>query len=69
MLRVMQPLPDLITSGEVAQMLGVDRSTNARWDESGTLKPYITLPSGQRRYRRIDIEALFPTANNSGTGA
>ena len=56
----MHPLPsEYLSTGQVARMLGVDPSTVTRWDESGKLRPALTLPSGHRRYRRSDIEALL----------
>lgn len=51
-------LTDLISSGEVAQMLGVDRRTITRWASEGTIKPDIVTPGGHRRYSRERIESL-----------
>ena len=47
------------TSGDVARLLGVDRSTVSRWDQSGALHATRILPSGQRRYSRADVAALL----------
>ncbi len=39
-------------------MLGVSVDTMRRWDAVGKLIP-VRLPSGHRRYRREDIDALI----------
>ena len=38
-------------------MLGVSVDTLRRWSDAGTVHP-ITLPSGHRRFRLDEIEAL-----------
>jgi len=48
---------DLIPIGEAAELLNVSVYTLRRWDAKGRLAP-IRLPSGQRRYRRADVEAV-----------
>jgi len=42
---------------EVMQRLGVSRPTLRRWDADGVLVA-VRLPSGHRRYRREDVEAI-----------
>jgi excisionase family DNA binding protein len=57
---LMQSTPDdLLTTGEVAEMARVSRQTVWRWAEDGVLKTAVELPSGQRRFRRSDVEALL----------
>lgn len=52
------PMPgDLLTSTEAARLLGVDRSTVARYVRQGKL-PAIKLPSGHTRIRREDVNRL-----------
>lgn len=53
------PQGEYLTTGQVADLFGVDPSTVTRWDTSGKLLPALVLPSGHRRYRRSDIEALL----------
>lgn len=52
-----QPTNDLISIGEASLLLGVSVYTLRRWDAKGRLVP-VRMPSGQRRYRRTEIEAL-----------
>lgn len=61
MLMSMGQLPDLLAASEVADMFEVTDETIHRWARNGVL-PYVTLPSGTKRFRRADIEALLPTA-------
>lgn len=42
-----------------AEILGVDRDTVARWADAGKLHCWRT-PTGYRRFRRADVEALLP---------
>ena len=48
---------DLIPIGQAAELLNVSVHTLRRWDAKGRLVP-IRMPSGQRRYRRADVEAV-----------
>jgi len=51
-------MPDeLLTTTEAAKLLGVDRSTVARYVRQGKL-PAIRLPSGHTRIRRADVDRL-----------
>lgn len=45
---------------KAAQLLGVHEQTLRNWDRRGILVP-MRLPSGQRRYRSQDLEALLGT--------
>jgi excisionase family DNA binding protein len=47
----------LLTAAEIAKELRVHVATVSRWARAGRL-PAITLPGGQRRYRRKDVDAL-----------
>ena len=47
---------DLVTIGVAAELLGVSIMTLRRWDESGKLKAVRNKPSGDRYYRRKDLE-------------
>lgn len=48
---------ELLTSGEVAAMFGVDRKTVNRWAEEGKIGSIKTL-GGHRRFLRSEIEEL-----------
>jgi excisionase family DNA binding protein len=48
---------DLLTVAEVAARLRVSDETVHRWAREGSL-PYVPLPSGTKRFRREDIEAI-----------
>lgn len=63
----MAPNPDLMTTGEVANLLDVSPSTVTRWVKNGVLSA-VVMPSGRNKFRRADIEALLdrpepPTAD------
>jgi len=49
---------DLLTTTEAGEILGVSGKTVSRYADLGTL-PVLTLPSGHRRFRRSDLEALL----------
>lgn len=51
---------DLLPIGDVARMLQVNVATVRRWEDAGTIQA-IRLPSGHRRFRRGDIDALLNT--------
>ena len=48
----------LMVPSEVAALFGVDPKTVTRWARSGRLAS-IKTPGGHRRYRRVDVLALF----------
>ncbi len=48
----------LLTPAEVAALFRVDRATVTRWSSEGKL-PCIKLPSGHRRYRETDVNAIL----------
>ncbi len=47
---------------EVAMLFKVDPKTVTRWAKTGRLTP-VTLPSGHRRYRATDVEALMSSTS------
>ena len=57
------PTDEVIAIGAAAEMLGVTVPTLRNWDRTGKLTP-IRLPSGVRRYRRADIEAILASDGN-----
>ena len=46
-----------LTSGQAADLLGVDPRTIARWAESGRL-PSSRTTGGHRRYKQADVDRL-----------
>jgi excisionase family DNA binding protein len=51
------PLGDLLTPGEVAELLRVDAKTVTRWAKAGLLDA-IRTPGGHRRYSAAHIQAM-----------
>jgi excisionase family DNA binding protein len=49
---------ELLTTGQVADLLNVHAQTVRRWIENGNLRA-IRLPSGVWRVRRSDLDALL----------
>ena len=49
---------DLLPSGAAAALAGVSRDTIKRWESNGIIASKRT-PTGHRRYRRGDVEALL----------
>ena len=49
---------ELLTTTEAGELLGVSGKTVSRYADLGTL-PVLTLPSGHRRFRRSDLDALL----------
>lgn len=54
----MAQLPELMTVPEVADALRLTDETVHRWAREGKL-PAVVLPSGLKRFRRTDIEAIL----------
>lgn len=50
-------MAQLMQVRQAAQALGVHENTIRRWEQRGLL-PAVRLPSGVRRFRAEDIEAL-----------
>lgn len=48
----------MLQVGEAAQMLGVHPDTLKRWERAGHIASTRT-PTGHRRFRRDDVEALI----------
>lgn len=54
-------MSDFISVNEIAQRFGISRMTVTRWADDGIL-PCLKLPTGTRRFRRADIEAMLKEA-------
>ncbi len=59
---------DLITVGEVADLLGTCRATVRRHTKSGAL-PVIAINARLHRYRRADVLAFLDRHRRSGPDA
>ncbi len=49
----------MLTTGDVAQLLGIHANTVRRWSEKGALKSYRIGPRGDRRFKREDIDGFL----------
>jgi excisionase family DNA binding protein len=49
----------MLTTGDVAQLLGLHVNTVRRWRSEGKLKSYRVSPRGDSRFRREDIECFL----------
>lgn len=49
----------MLTTGDVAQLLGLHVNTVRRWSKKGVLKSYVISPRGDRRFRREDVESFL----------
>lgn len=49
---------ELLKVGEVAKRLGVSDETVRGWAKTGKLR-YVKLPSGGRRFRAVDVDAIL----------
>lgn len=52
----------VLSTGDVAALFGVSRTTVARWSEQGLLVPSFTTPTGQRKYHAAAIHAALAAA-------
>lgn len=52
------PTHDLLTTAQVAEITGKDRSTVTRWVAADKLTPAIRTPGGALLFRRSDVERL-----------
>ena len=49
---------DIISTKQVAQVLGVSEATVKRWSDAGTLRCFRT-PGGHRKFRLRDVKAFL----------
>lgn len=49
---------DLMTTGDIAALLGVDRTLVHQWAKAGRLPIAATTGTGIRLFRRADVERL-----------
>ena len=60
-------LDAMLTTGEVARMLGVHVNTVRRWAKRGILKAYPIGPRGDRRLRQRDVENFLVGKSSTST--
>lgn len=60
-----EPVVQWMTTKQAAQYLQVARRTLYTWMDKGTL-PFFVVPSGRRRIRKQDLDALLVRAEPSG---
>lgn len=53
----------LLRTGEVAEMLGVDRHTVIRWIKEGKIRA-VRLPSGRHRIPESEVRKILEGAGN-----
>jgi excisionase family DNA binding protein len=53
---------ELITTAQAARVLGIDRSTLARWVQQGIVTPAWTTPGGQHRWDLEDLRRQLQDA-------
>lgn len=58
------PADEILTAAEAAALLNVTDRTVRNWADDKKLA-CITLPSGQRRFRRSDIDAILTSTEAS----
>lgn len=49
----------MLTTGDVAHLLGLSVNTVRRWNKLGILKAYHLGPRGDRRFRREDVDSFL----------
>lgn len=57
-----------LTSGDVARIFSVTKTTVKRWADDGHLASFKT-PGGHYRFRQIDVDALKAKHETTGVGA
>ncbi len=62
------PQGDHLTVGESAQLIGVSVDTLKRWEKAGRITSLRT-PTGHRRFRRSDVEALLTAGQHAERSA
>ena len=63
-----EDMENMLTIGEVAQLLHVHINTVRRWNNQGIIKAYRIGPRGVRRFRQQDISAFLSKSQNYPAG-
>ena len=56
---MLEDKPDILSIGEVAEILNISTMTLRRWDNDGVLKAFRPSTSKQRRYHKKDVIAYL----------
>ena len=56
----------ILTTGDVAQLIGVPANTVRYWADKGMLKSHRIGPRGDRRFNRQEIEDFLKNSNLGG---
>lgn len=59
---------DLMTQKQVCQRLGISEDTWTRWRKAQRVPEAVALPSGRRKWRRSDIDAMLQVRLSSVSG-
>ncbi len=57
---------NLMTSGDVAEMLHIHINTVRRWSDRGILKPFRIGPRGDRKFARQDVISFLTSSRYPG---
>ncbi len=63
---MLEDKPDILTIGEVAEILHVSTMTLRRWDTDGVLKAFRPSKTKQRRYHKKDVIAYLQSTPDQG---
>ncbi|WIM07978.1 helix-turn-helix domain-containing protein [Trueperella bernardiae] len=55
---------ELLTTRQVAELAKVSRQTVSRWASEGKI-PAVTLPGGQLRFSKVDVDAMLTPTTTS----
>jgi DNA-binding transcriptional MerR regulator len=58
---------ELLTTAQVARLLGISTRTLVRYAEKGYVKPEMVLPSGHRRWILDDVRRQLRELGQRGT--
>ena len=58
--------PEILTIGEVAEILNVSTMTLRRWDADGVLSAFRPSTTKQRRYHKKDVIAYLQSTPEDG---
>ncbi len=59
------PTDRLLTSGEAAEKIGISRGSLQRWARDGRIRPAMTTPGGQYRWKIADLRRQLGMAPES----
>ncbi|MBF0231520.1 MAG: helix-turn-helix domain-containing protein [Desulfamplus sp.] len=66
MAQMLEDKPNVLTIGEVAEILNVSTMTLRRWDAEGILKAFRPSKTKQRRYHKKDVLRFLQSTPENG---